>query len=1632
MKVFTKSFLALLLMMVIGVVGASAKTEKVHATFESPNNTNTTWDAETKTFTWSTTYYNQLRNIGLPNGDITKYKKLVVDCTIKSGEKFRILFYKGGSNLTLYAEDGVNEFILADALKEVAPNDYNEYLLACDEICLSGNNGAAPGEAVINDVYLETYDDEGTKVEATFESPNNTNTTWDAETKTFTWSTTYYNQLRNIGLPNGDISKYKKLVVDCSIKSGEKFRILFYKGGSNLTLYAEDGVNEFILADALKEVAPNDYNEYLLACDEICLSGNNGAAPGEAVINSVYLETYPENESIDVPEITYEEDPGKPEGNYVDFTEAFPDLQPRIGLGADEHPIVLGNGEVVVGARTQNVIADLSDYTSLTLVGTPGLKVVFYMNHEVAAQQNAGDYAAEDEGKYVFLDAQLGEDGLYKLDLTQFDKQDLNAICLPWDNSNKGTVWYILLEEKAIADGKYYFKNVGAGLYWGASNNWGTQASLVSEQQYGTLARLEDGTYTLESMVSNGGNNYYFGGAYMDGTAAKLTIKKKNGNYTIANVDGTLYYGYDGASTVLATSESAESENFQWQLITEEEMEAERANVIAAATAEEPADVTFLITDAYFGRNRRDVSAWTMEANNKNLTGGGDKGGCAESYHSVFSLSQVIANAPKGVYKLGASAFYRQDGSDQEHLPYIYLSDGTNTETSPFGPRTGSENDMNSAAGAFNNGLYKLEPVVFELAEEGDMTVGAKLEENATLWCIWGRFTLTYYGPDADFTQVQLGELIAKVDELRAKAEELKAAAGVPADVVTAIEEAVNGAAEIEASKEAYNTAIAALQTAVDNAQAYVNAKAYFDKMASVLDNTNVYTKEAYDAVYGTWLAEYNAGTLAQETAATLNEGAAFSNGWHSANNIDDVLLSAWTIGGEQAANYDKALYINTWSVEGDNDGTNFKVPFFEYWTADANSLGANTIAATLEGVPAGDYIVKAWVRARAKNGTAAADATGITLSANDGEATDVTEGEAVGSFNIGEYTANATVAEDGKLTITFDVAAENNISWLSFKDVKYLTPAEAAQEELNKKYEAALATITDGNYYKISTQVGETTYFLTSAGALTADEAEATAFEFKAVNADKTAYATGWNLGYKFTNPEMNGGGNGTPKNGGVIRTETKNDRNNYERQVFFYNGEEYAVRATNAEGESWGANTFWTAFDGETVTAGYGANGEPAYIWSLTDVTADAILATAEDIVDAKANVGDALFQIPEAAFTTYQQAVTDAAAIINNEASTPEEIAQAVADLKAANAAYAATAVNAPKADVAYAITNATADGDLGISAEGIKITKNAAVYFTPVAGGFALSNEAGEYIFKTTDNGWTLSTTTDIAQAYVISVNPVEGGYTLQGANGLIGSDATDEGATLYANKAQSNNGLWTIAEFVPEIAWSDNLIKNGDMEGDDISCFFAIEPDIDEPYNASITAGAGKDGSAGIEVRSTDNPAQEWDTQFFVRLPYVLPAGTQYKLEFDYKASETSAVSTQSHYEPADYNANAIGDFTFTADWQTYSQEGTIDNTMAYGWGGDKLGFMTLVFNLAKEKTARTYSFDNFKFYVLSDVLPTLQPSPARDIVPKPEPPVAIEGIQNAPAKADGKYIENGKVIILKNGVKYNVAGQAIR
>lgn len=220
-----------------------------------------------------------------------------------------------------------------------------------------------------------------------------------------TWKATWSNQIKSIGLPKGDIPKYKKLVVDIDIKSGEQIRVLFYKGGSNKTLYASNGVNEFILADTLKSLYPKDYNEYLLACDEICLSGNNNVSPGEAVINSVYLETYPENESVEIPAIKYEEDPGKPAGNYVDFTEAFPALSQYIGLDNESHPIVLGNGANIVGSRYNHTVwyILLTEATGANVtIGSSGYATFSYTKH-VEIPDGVEAFAAQVQGNKVVL-----------------------------------------------------------------------------------------------------------------------------------------------------------------------------------------------------------------------------------------------------------------------------------------------------------------------------------------------------------------------------------------------------------------------------------------------------------------------------------------------------------------------------------------------------------------------------------------------------------------------------------------------------------------------------------------------------------------------------------------------------------------------------------------------------------------------------------------------------------------------------------------------------------------------------------------------------------------------------------------------------------------------------------------------------------------------------------------------------------------------------------------------------------------------------------------------------------------------------------------------------------------------------
>ncbi len=678
---------------------------------------------------------------------------------------------------------------------------------------------------------------------------------------------------------------------------------------------------------------------------------------------------------------------------------------------------------------------------------------------------------------------------------------------------------------------------------------------------------MPEGQYKLESQVNNGGTQYYFNGDYMDnGSPIALAISKlANGNFTIANAADGGFYGYDGNSTVLGKGlTNADDPNAQWTIVTLEEAKAALANA--------------------------------TEDTNKNLSGGNNTNNNAESFHSVFTVSQSV-EAPNGVYAITAQGFYRQDGDDNENLPVFFA----NEETKTFPLKTGSENSMTDASNSFTNGLYTIEPIYVQVTD-GTLNIGAKLEGNTNLWCIWDNFQVKYYGADADINNVKFAALIAQVNELRAKAEELKANEYVTEIAAGVLENALTETAEVENTEEALKAAIETLKAAIETGDICVEIAPKLAAAKTLLASTNVYTAEA-KAAYEAYIAEaegkYTDGTLTRAEASAF-ENPLVVTGWHhdATKVADDLLLSAWTINEVQAKDFTTSLYINTWSIEGESDGSNFKVPFFEYWTGDDQSLGKATLTATMTDIEPGYYEVSVWARVRAKNGYTA-PAYGITLDVNGEGAEDVAAGKQVGTtqFYLAEFKAYGNVAEDGILKINLNVAEDNNISWLSFKNVNF----KATTEE-DAAYDRAIAAIEDGKDYRIFTEVDGQKYYVTVAGKLSDSVDEGGIFTFKKVTGG--AYKQyGWKIdsgSKRFTNPPLsNNVANLTP---GAFAT-TNGDRNDWEAQVLFLTDGKYAIRSCNVTDgtSSWNdaGRTYWTWAVEDAVVPQY--SYDKTFVWQL-----------------------------------------------------------------------------------------------------------------------------------------------------------------------------------------------------------------------------------------------------------------------------------------------------------------------------------------------------------------------------------------------------------------------------------------------
>lgn len=187
--------------------------------------------------------------------------------------------------------------------------------------------------------------------------------------------------------------------------------------------------------------------------------------------------------------------------------------------------------------------------------------------------------------------------------------------------------------------------------------------------------------------------------------------------------------------------------------------------------------------------------------------------------------------------------------------------------------------------------------------------------------------------------------------------------------------------------------------------------------------------------------------------------------------------------------------------------------------------------------------------------------------------------------------------------------------------------------------------------------------------------------------------------------------------------------------------------------------------------------------------------------------------------------------------------------------------------------------------------------------------------------------------------------------------------------LAKNKVQTtfwidNVVAYTEVNDTPVIKYWEEQIKNGDLEGDNVSNFFVTEPSTGPVHAPTIFDGVGVDGSRAIKVLSADGASQDdWATQFFIRVPDAIKVGTKIKVSFDYRASIESDADTQTHGEPGGYiHWACIGSPHFTTNWQHFEYEGTTSGDMTDN-------FQTIAFNLAKNKVQTEYYFDNISFQI---------------------------------------------------------------
>ena len=595
-----------------------------------------------------------------------------------------------------------------------------------------------------------------------------------------------------------------------------------------------------------------------------------------------------------------------------------------------------------------------------------------------------------------------------------------------------------------IADGTYYIKNVASGNFLTGANSWGTQASVAPSGAPFEMVFLPEGGYSMKYILSTVNNKFLGSNLYVDSTTPAggfVIAKNEDGTFAIKLADKYLAEGTNKGSTndavVVQTEELTDAA--KWQILTLDE-------AVAAMKNAAPAGATFLISNPNFNRNTS-TAAWTVSADctNKNL-GGGDNGNfCAESYHSPFTISQVLANAPAGKYQMTAQGFYRQDDGANEAAPMFFAND----KEAQVPVKTGSENSMTDASHSFTQGLYTIEPIEFTVFEDGQLTIGVKNNGNTHQWVIWDNFQITYLTSEIPADEFKPAYEAALAAAQAALADEAYAA--VTGDEKTALEQAIAEYSEIaEPSIDTYKAAIAALNAATS---AFTGAKGAYDNfnntaagMANVLfpyaSSAKKAAAEASIAAAPKSAAEATALTEAVLKAyRQYAESSALLEGVSGSENVtativnpnaEETIAEPWAVVlGEGSGG---SLNILDGEPLTDGDGNSA----YKYF--DGGNWGATAWDVALEQtitLPAGKYYLTA-------SGRASADVD-LNLFAGETTAKFDAIGAQGGLFGRGWSDASVEfeMTEAGDIKIGVRGVTEKQYNWMSFTRFRLVKFAE-------------------------------------------------------------------------------------------------------------------------------------------------------------------------------------------------------------------------------------------------------------------------------------------------------------------------------------------------------------------------------------------------------------------------------------------------------------------------------------------------------------------------------------------------------------------------------------------------------------